>query len=666
MIWRAVVAVIGLTIASLGSSPALAQSEEQVSTDARPEIAAPAAAELEQKPDLIPTEAFAGRSIFSGARFSPDGARMALRSTSKGKTYVLVLNAADRQPTHKFLAAEEDVELEWFRWAGNGKLILSVSKPGNYFEEEVLYTRLFAADLASNSVFYAGTKGNIVEGDDVIYVAEDGGYILLSVQRSPYDWPEVRRIPLSEKRDTKIVQKQKSGVWEWFADNEGVVRLGSGWRDRRLRIYYRSSADDKLELVEKLKREDERSKYWNVARINSGSDEGFVLTESDSGRVGLYKFNYSNGEVGDLVYENADWDLDRVSIGRDGQPLAAHYTADRRMTHWFDEDFKRWHEMLKKALPEEEVAIVSRAHNKSRMLVWGGGPADPGGMYILDSAAKKLDVFGDYRPAIRPESLARPKSVSYTARDGLKIPAYLTLPRGREAKNLPLIILPHGGPYGVRDKLRYDDEVQLLANRGYAVLQPNYRGSGGYGDNLFEKGKGQIGSAMQDDLDDAMDWAVSEGFADKNRVCMVGGSYGGYAALWAVIRNPERYRCAASWAGVTDWRNMLKYDRRYLSRSTNKRWRAEVLGENETKSLDAFSPMRKAATLSRPVLLAHGDKDSRVPFRQFKRMRDAAEDTGHLTLLHIEGEGHSFSKKENEKAWYDALVAFLDKHNPAD
>ena len=178
--------------------------------------------------------------------------------------------------------------------------------------------------------------------------------------------------------------------------------------------------------------------------------------------------------------------------------------------------------------------------------------------------------------------------------------------------------------------------------------------------------RGQIGRKMQDDLDDAMDWAVAEGIADKSRVCVVGGSYGGYAALWAVTRNPERYRCAASWAGVTDWRNMLKYDRRYLSRSTNKRWRSEVLGEAEIKTLDEVSPMRLGATLSRPVLLAHGDKDARVPFKQFKQMRDAAEDTGKLTLLHIEGEGHSFSEKENEKAWYDALIAFLAMHNPAD
>jgi dipeptidyl aminopeptidase/acylaminoacyl peptidase len=281
--------------------------------------------------------------------------------------------------------------------------------------------------------------------------------------------------------------------------------------------------------------------------------------------------------------------------------------------------------------------------------------------------AKKLEEVAQYRPELDFRALVSPKPMQYTARDGMVIHGFLTLPRGRDPKNLPLILMPHGGPFGVRDKLEYNDEVQLLANRGYAVLQPNYRGSGGYGDAFFEAGTGEIGRKMQDDIDDAMDWAVKEGLADPKRVCVVGGSYGGYAALWSVLRNPERYACAASWAGVTDWNKMLRYDRRYLSERVNKRWSARVRGGQAPVDLDAVSPYRLAAQLSRPVLLAHGTKDKRVPIAQYNIFEKAAREAPMppQTLV-IKDEGHSFSKPESAQAWFEALEAFLAKHNPAD
>jgi dipeptidyl aminopeptidase/acylaminoacyl peptidase len=272
-----------------------------------------------------------------------------------------------------------------------------------------------------------------------------------------------------------------------------------------------------------------------------------------------------------------------------------------------------------------------------------------------------------YRPPLDPDTLARPQAITYMARDGTPIRAYLTLPKGREAKDLPLIIHPHGGPFGIRDELRYDDQVQFLANRGYAVLQPNFRGSGGYGSDFYDLGDGEVGRGMQDDLDDAMDWAVREGLADPQRVCVVGGSYGGYAALWAVLRNPERYACAASWAGVTDWDRLLRYDRGYLTREASRRWQAKIEGDDREFDLRDVSPYRLARNLTRPVLLAHGTRDARVPFSQFEQMRDAADDaSGLLTTLVIEDEGHSFTKAANEQQWYDALDAFLAQHNPAD
>ena len=182
------------------------------------------------------------------------------------------------------------------------------------------------------------------------------------------------------------------------------------------------------------------------------------------------------------------------------------------------------------------------------------------------------------------------------------------------------------------------------------MIQPNFRGSGGYGTAFYDLGNGEVGRGMQDDLDDAMDWAVAEGIADPSRVCVVGGSYGGYAALWAVLRNPERYRCAASWAGVTDWDRMLSYDRRYLTRKAGKRWSAKIEGDDEEFDLKDVSPYRLGRNLNRPILLAHGTEDDNVPFKQYEQMmRSLRKAQVEPVTLVIEGEGHSFSKEESEK-----------------
>ncbi len=232
---------------------------------------------------------------------------------------------------------------------------------------------------------------------------------------------------------------------------------------------------------------------------------------------------------------------------------------------------------------------------------------------------------------------------------------------------LPLIVHPHGGPFGIRDTDNYDDWVQLLANRGYAVIQPNFRGSGGYGASFELLGSGQIGRAMQDDLDDAVAHLVREGIVDPARVCMVGASYGGYAAVWAAIRNPEIYRCAASWAGVMHFERQLAHDSNYLFGRTRGRHWDSVDGDQTNFDLDDVSPAVQVARLTRPVLLAHGEKDNRVPFDQYRLMAGRARSEGvPLETLVLPESGHGFSGVEDEQAWFDALVAFLARHNPAD
>lgn len=627
--------------------------------------AAAAAVPLEPPPPTIAAKDFAGRSAFWDAQLSPDGTKFSYLRRRDGVAQFIIADVDTRQLVRAFGTDPSD-QFGWYRWVTNDKLLLSVSHAGKFQGEDVRYTRLILIDVATGTMSRLFGRTDVVEGDNVIHYAPDGSHILVAIQKTIYEYPSVMRHELAPDGEATTIQGPRDGVWNWIADNNGVVRMGVGRKDGRLRLFYRSDATGTLKLIESLKEGTEsKEKYWDAVQILGGSDEGYVLSEGESGRVGLRRYNFATRTMLETIYEHPEWDIDAVGI-KDGVPFAAYYTADRDEVHYLDPALASQHKALKKALGDVEVWVPSRAADNSRMLVMATNEADPGVLYMYEHAAKRMAEVSQFRPALDFTSLARPRPMQYAARDGTVIRGYLTLPRGRVAKGLPLIVMPHGGPYGIRDKLEYNDEVQLLANRGYAVLQPNFRGSGGYGDAFFELGTGQMGRKMQDDLDDAMDWAVKEGIADPARVCVVGGSYGGYAAMWAVLRNPERYRCAASWAGVTDLERQLRYDSQSFSRGGFKRWRDRVRGAGVSE-VKTVSPMGRAGTLNRPLLLAHGTKDIVVPFSQYTMFEKASRmaPVKPETLV-IKDEGHSFSSPENEQQWYEALASFLAKHNPPD
>lgn len=653
-------------VASLTFAPCAVSAQEAAgpATAVPPAGSPSSAAVTDAPPPRIPAAQFARRPSFWDAKLSPDGSMFSFMRNGKEGTMFVVTETVSGKVMRSFVTDPLD-ELEWYRWVNNDKLLLGVSTPGKYFGEDARYTRIVLVELATGTMTRLFARSEVLDGDNLVHVADDGSSILVSIQQAIDDFPSVMRHELKPAGKITTAQEPRPGVWEWVADDQGVVRMGTGWLMGQLKVHYRARAGEPMKLLASLKDGAQDQQYFDAVLMVSGTDEGYVLSPGDTGRVGVRRFNFATREVLGTVFEHNDWDIESVSI-KDGKPYAAFYTADRDEVHWFDPEVAKQYRALKKALGNGEVWVTSRAENDARMLVYAGQENDPGVLYLFEPGAKRMQEIAQYRPDLDFRVLAVPAPMQYTARDGTVIRGYLTLPRGRAAKDLPLIVMPHGGPYGVRDKLAYNDEVQLLANRGYAVLQPNYRGSGGYGSAFYNLGTGEIGRKMQDDIDDAMDWAVKQGIADPKRVCVVGGSYGGYAALWAVLRNPERYRCAASWAGVSDWDKMLRYDRRYLSERVNKSWSARVTGNKEV-DLDPVSPSRFAARLSRPVLLAHGTEDQRVPLAQYAIFERAARNAPvpPQTLV-IKGEGHSFSKPENAQAWYEALDDFLAKHNPAD
>ncbi|APG63337.1 hypothetical protein LPB140_11675 [Sphingorhabdus lutea] len=632
----------------------------------------------------IPSSIFARYDGISGPILSPNQESVAYIERVNGKLFIAAHNFKTNHL--QYISAGEHGDLRWYRWAGDDYIIFSIGDIVDFNREERLLTSLYKYNIKTKEFSVVGLKQKVLIADDVLYIDPKGQYLLQQIRRSYYDYPSVFRVDIATN-ETKEIIKQKADIWDWYADNTGVVRLGIGIKGdtdnfggvsyiardlvNRYLFYYRSNENEGFKQVSKVSLKGDPDKVFAsfaaVSNIVSGSDEFFVRFKQENGNHGVRKFNYLTQEWGDIIYQNPDHDISDIILTDDGRDiLAATYFDNVGKIIWFDKKMAKMQDDLQITLPNQLVEIRTSNYSKDKYIVSTSSDKDPGSYYLFDPNNKGLHRFNGVNDRIDPAKMSDRQYVSYTARDGVKISAYLTLPKGKPAKNLPLIIYPHGGPFFVHDSWEFDSDAQFLANRGYAVLQPNFRGSGGYGNAFYELGHGQIGLKMQDDLDDGMDFLVKQGIADANRACIVGASYGGYAALWGATRNPERYRCAASFAGVTDWDLMLLYDNDFLDDPAYKRFSSALKGEDRAK-LKYVSPLLNIDKLTRPILLAQGKKDDIVPFSQHRAMVKAAKAAGvNFEELVFEEEAHGFKESKNHQKWLDTLEAFLNKHNPAD
>jgi dipeptidyl aminopeptidase/acylaminoacyl peptidase len=616
------------------------------------------------RPAIIPTEDFAHRPLISHPSLSPDGTKLLAQVRIAGKTRLGMI-AVDTGRITAF-ALPRSQELVSYRWGGNSKVLISVGRTAPFLGSDIYVTRLIAYDVATGKSELIGRRQEGPEGDDILYVDPDGKWLLLSLQRTVYDYPSVFRVDLASGAMDEIVRPRPE-VWEWFADNSGVVRAGIGFDEERWSMLYRASGEDGFRRVGSARHGDSAASL-GLLRFSPGSDEGFILSSESTGRDALYRFNFATLERGERLFESATNDVSDVLLSEDGRSVrAAFYTDERDRVAWFDPKMAALQAQLDRAVPGKEAWIVSRSRDDSRLLVLVTGADDPGAYYYFMPETGLMRRIAYVNERLKGRRLAPSRPISYQARDGLPIHGYLTLPLGREARGLPLIVMPHGGPFGVRDRGAYDAVVQMLANRGYAVLQPNFRGSESYGRDFEERGNGQWGRAMQDDLDDGMDWLVREGIADPKRVCIVGSSYGGYAAIWGATRNPERYRCAASFAGITDIARQLRHSRDFfVNPKSARRWKKRVQGD-EGFDLAAVSPIEHIDRLRVPLLIAHGAEDQRVPLRQSSHYAAALARAGKPHDYYVyAGEGHGFADPANVKDYLDRLEAFLKRYNPPD
>lgn len=618
-----------LSLASPGSSEPLAAS-------------VPTAADFGAGPDI------------EDPLLSPDGRFLAARG---GTLRILLTDLSGTNRATRVIALPDGQLLEQLRWAGSGKLLIARSAVEQVAGKKERVTRLATIDVADGRQRLLAPDRKGVTSDNIIHIDPAGQFLLLSAAESEKQAPAVYRVDLATGADQQVVAPQRD-VWDWYADSAGVVRAGVATKGDRRWIVYR--ATERTAFRRSAGDGGDADQLVPIA----GSDQGYAIANTRDGRYALYRYDFARDRLGALVYENPRGDVEAFETSAAGELLGVGFTEDRPQNVWFDAGLKAAQAEIDRLRPGAINRIASMSRDRNRLLVWSGADTDPGSLYLFDRIANRFDLIAPTNRHLADKRLSKMQSVRYRARDGLEIQAYLTLPAGREARGLPLIVMPHGGPY-VRDNWGYDPWVQYLAAKGYAVLQPNYRGSTGFGREFLAAGDGQWGRGMQDDADDGLKWLVARGTVDAKRVCMMGASYGGYAAMWAAVRNPELYRCTISLAGISDVAAQLDFDRKtFDSAAAFRAWNARIQGK--AKSLAELSPLAFVDRMTVPILIAHGTADTTVPYSQSVKLHEALVKLGrdHDFVL-FPGAEHNLGDPEYETRFLERIGAFLDKHNPA-
>lgn len=632
------------------------------------DTAAPAA-----RPAPPPLETFRRVPALSDVIISDDGEKIAYLTYSAGRRRLVVQDLAGT-----LIRAVDmgELKIRGIRFAGPGHVLVFTSTTtviaGVMMNRSELW-QVQSLSLATGKSNYlmrdnvrrrdgkGGMTTNVIWGD-VTVIERDGKWSALAPSYSFGDNAmHLYRIDL----DSGIGAIEEEGAPDslsWRSDRNGYVYARIEYDDdsARWRLLARKPGARWNELL------NVEAPIDTPTALGLGRDGQSVVVYMRQGDApaNLHEVSIETGEVGPALLKEPAF-FDYAVFHPATNRLAALVHRKHGLTYeWFDAEMERGWRAASGPFRKGIVAEVDSSLDMKRRVLRYEGPKDTGAYYLVDLAAKTAGVIGEQRPGFPEAFVPETRVFEYAAADGFKVPAYLTLPPGREARNLPLIVMPHGGPAS-RDYPGYDDWTYALASRGYAVLRPQFRGSEGFGEEHLSAGMGEWGKKMQTDLSDGVRHLAAEGAIDPKRVCIFGWSYGGYAAMAGVTLERGVYRCAVAGAGVSDLERMMQ-------------WEANAGGERDSQTTRywnrfmgprsdwaALSPARLADRADAPVLLIHGRDDTVVPFQQSAIFRDSLQKAGKpVELVELKSEDHWLSRDDTSADMLKSLVGFLEKHNP--
>ena len=617
----------------------------------------------------VDVDAFVKKDRFETIKISPTGEYYAATVPFEDRTALVIMSRTDRKLMGTFQLGR-DSAIAGFTWVSPDRVLIGAAEKFGELDEPQATGELFAMDASGGKTEMlvgqrvGGNLGTRIQAKKAERVAaflvddlpDDDKNVLISVMpfsADPYTRVEQMNVYTGVRHVVTRAPVRNAG---FVTDNRGVVRFAAGSdTDNVSKLYYR--ADDKADWT---LLNDEAATHRVETPIGFSADDriAYLYAEQAAGPDALIAYDIASGKRSEAL-RDAEMDPDVLYKPGTSIPVGAMFNDGKPHMKFLDETSReaRLYRSLQAAFGENAATITSSTSDGRLNLVRAWSGRNPGDFYLFDSVAKKAEYVISRAEWFDPAKMATVKPIAFAARDGLPLKGYLTVPNGASGKNMPLVVMPHGGPFYVSDIWRFDGQAQMLAAAGYAVLQVNFRGSGGRGRQFLHAGERQWGLSMQDDVTDATKWAIGQGIADPQRICIYGASYGAFAALMGVAKEPALYKCAAGYVGVYDLPQLHGEETR--KHGSIETWANEWIGDDK-EVLAANSPTRRAASIKVPVLLAAGREDETAPVEHTERMERALKAAGvQVEASYYDGEGHGFYKPENNKDYYTRLLAFL-------
>ncbi len=614
---------------------------------------------------------------FNDIQISPDGQYLAATMPQDDRTGLIVMRRSDEAITTSFTLGKNEY-ISKVSWVNDKRLLIRVAEKIGMLEQPQDTGQLYGLDFnEKNPDLLTGWDtvgahlGTMIADNNmkervaaltVNAIPGDERHVIITA----YPYGNSERFNTAElldvytgRRTTLAHSPIKSA--QFYPDNAGVVRFAAAsQKDNASKLWYRPNNDADWTLIN-----DENSSHHVESPVGFSADNRIAYLEVDqaSGPDAIVAYDTVSGERKELLRDAwADPDLFVHTFDDKNVPVGAIYNDGIPHSAFFDPQSReaRLYGLLQAAFPGNAVVVTSTTRDGKLALVYTYSDRDPGKFFLFDTQGHQATYLLGRRNWVDPKTMAQTQSLQIKARDGLLLRAYLTVPPGHEAKNLPLVVFPHGGPFTIFDEWGFDPDVQLLAAAGYAVLQVNYRGSGNYGRHFLSIGKREWGGEMQDDLTDATRWTVAQGIVDPSRMCIYGASYGAYAALEGAAKEPNLYKCAVGYVGVYDLPTLVADEADKSTRLQN--WTGDWIG-TDTDKLAAASPDLNAARIKVPVFLAGGGEDHTAPIKHSEKMETALKAAGvPVETLYERTEGHGFYTLEHRHAFYTQLLDFLDRN----
>ena len=618
--------------------------------------------------EQIPTEVFGSPPLISTVKISPNGEKIAMYATlQNGESAILVRDLTENKPLKPIATSDnKTLKLLGFSWFSDDIILARAWLASDFYGTKLDNTRLLRVNVDGTGFEPLFKKRHFKDlpwqppqqTGIIDWLEDDKDHILVQIPMSNMRSPDVVKVNV-KKNTIKIVKKGVAGTRSWMTDEYGEVRIGRTYdRDRSAgTIIFKDSGSTKWRTVWKFKTLGEDS----IGVLGFGKDPNKVWFEAyKDGRIAVFSADISKQNFEpELVYSHPKRDVESSLRYKEGSkdPIGISFRDENYHLITWDEEQAEFEKRIYELFPDQDVYFGTTSKDENRYIIFVENSSTPGSFYIGDKKLGTLDLITHSYPALANKVLPAKETISYKARDGLDIEAFLTLPEGRD-KDLPTIIFPHGGPIAADGAKGFDYWTSFFANRGYAVVQMNFRGSTGYGYDFMKAGLGQWGGQMQEDVEDATKWAIEKGIADPERICIVGGSYGGYAALMGAATS-NLYKCSVSFAGVSDLLYLLDDSRRYGGEETLR----IMLGNKSRQELKDTSPVNLADKIKIPVLLVQGDDDSRVLLKHGQKMRDAMEEAGvNYKYIEQENSDHFLTLKRNRLQFFQETEKFLKNH----